>query len=236
MKYQVTKAAFEALDEDIQKLYGSEKDGNHTLKIEGLEIPDVEGLKAKNAQLLKEAKEAKDAKKAAETKATDDAAAAAQKAGDVDAINASWQKKYDDALAEANTKADDALRMLRLEKVHSQAIELATTLAVPGSADVLLPHIESRLSMDIKDGRAVAVVMDTAGKPSALTVEELGKEIANNAAFAPLIVASNAAGGGANGKNSGGAAQIKTASRAEFDAMGISQKSKFSAEGGQLTD
>ena len=165
-------------------------------------------------------------------KASDDAAI---KSGDVEAITSSWQKKYDTDTAALKTATDEAMRMLRLEKVHSQAVQLATTLALPGSADVLLPHIESRLSMEIRDGRAVAVVLDSTGKPSALTVEELGKEYANNAAFAPLIVASNAAGGGANGKQNGGAAQSKTATRATFEAWSPAKKLEFSKAGGKLT-
>ncbi len=237
MKYKVSASDYEGLSDDQKALYGEVKDDQHTLKIEGLpKVEDVSGLKAKNEQLLKEAKDAKDARKKAEKKAADEATAAAQKSGDVEAINASWQTKYDTDLGAANDKADDALSMLRLEKVHSRAVELATTLAVSGSADVLLPHIESRLSMEIKDGRAVAVVMDLQGKPSALTVEELGKEIADNPAFAPLIEASKAAGGGANGTQRGRAAKSKTVTKAQWGDMNPSQKMDFSKDGGQVLD
>ncbi len=237
MKYQVSASDYEGLKDEQKALYGEVKDDQHTLKIEGLpQVEDVSGLKAKNEQLLKEAKEAKDAKRIAEKKAADEATAAAQKSGDVEAINTSWQTKYDTDLAAAHGERDDAMKMLRVEKVHSKAVELATTLAVSGSADVLLPHIESRLSMEIKDGRAVAVVMDKQGKPSALTVEELGKEIADNSAFAPLIEASKAAGGGANGNQRGGAAKQTTVKRAEFDAWAPAQQSKFSVEGGKVID
>ena len=238
MKYQVSASDYTELSDDQKAMYGSEKDGNHTIKIEGMPPQeDVSGLKAKVEQLLTEAKQAKADKKKAEKDAAQVAADAAQQSGDVEAINKSWQKKYDDALAESNGAKDDALNMLRHEKVHSQAVELATTLAVPGSADVLLPHIESRLSMDFKDGRAVAVVKDTAGQPSALTVEELGKEIAANAAFAPLIVASNAAGGGANGQHSnGGAAQIKTTTQSTFDSWTPAQRMEFSKGRGQIIE
>jgi hypothetical protein len=236
MKYQVSASDYEGLDDDAKKLYGSEDDGKHTLKIEGLEIPDVAGLKKKVTDLLAEKKDEAKKRKAAEKEAARITAEKAVKDGDVEAVTESWQKKYDTDMAAANEAKDDALKMLRLEKVHSKAVELATTLAVPGSADVLLPHIESRLSMDIKDGRAVAVVMDTDGKPSALTVDELGKEIANNAAFAPLIVASNAAGGGANGTQRGGAAKSKTVTKAQWGDMNPKQKMEFSKDGGQVTE
>lgn len=233
LKFQVE--TLDGLDESIQKMY-TEKDGKFTLAIDGLpKQEDVSGLKAKVDELLDEAKKAKKEAKDAQKEADRITAEKAEKDGDVEALKASWQKKYDTDLASANERADSLDNMLKHEKIHSQAVELATTLAVPGSADVLLPHIEKRLSMDIKDGRAVAVVMDTAGRPSALTVEELGKEIANNAAFAPLIVASNAAGGGANGTQRGGVAQTKTATREAFSAWDAQAKSKFMADGGILS-
>jgi len=234
LKFQVD--TLEGLDESVQKMY-VEKDGKFTLAIDGLpKTEDVAGLKAKVDELLTEAKNAKADKKKAEDAARKAADEAAIKSGDVDAITASWQKKYDKDVADAKAQADEALRMLRVEKVHSQAVQLATTLALPGSADVLLPHIESRLSMEIKDGRAVAVVLDAMGKPSALTVEELGKEYANNAAFAPLIVASNAAGGGANGKQNGRAATTKTATRSEYDSWKPEKAMEFIKAGGTLND
>jgi hypothetical protein len=236
VKYQVTADEYTALSDDLKALYGSESDGKHTLKIEGMpEVEDVSGLKKKVDELLEEKKAEQKARKAAEAKAAEDARLAAQKSGDVEAINASWQAKYDADLAAANEKYASAESMLKHEKVHSQAVSLANLLAVPGSADVLLPHIESRLSMEIRDGRAVAVVKDREGKPSALTVEELGKEIANNAAFAPLIVASNAAGGGANGKQNGRAAG-KTLARSEFDKLPPQAAASFFRDGGKLTD
>ena len=232
LKYQLD--TLDGLDDSVKELY-TEKDGKFTLGIDGLpKTEDVSGLKKKVDELLKEAKSAKDAKKAVEDKAAEDAAVAAQKSGDVDAINSSWQKKFNDGIAAITAERDNAMTMLRTEKVHSKAVELATNMAVPGSAEVLLPHIERRLTMDIRDGRAVAVVLDQDGKPSALTVEELGKEFASTAAFAPLIIASNSAGGGANGKQHGRAA-AKTATRAEFNSWSPVQQSKFSVEGGQLT-
>lgn len=241
MKYQVTESEYTDLSEDVQKLYGSEKDGNHIFKIDGM--PDFDGQKtritamdAKIDDLLTETKNAKTKARDAEKELLKANKKKAKEDGDTDALELSWQTKYDTDLGTANTERDDALKMLRLEKVHSRAVELATTLAVPGSADVLLPHIESRLSMTIKDGRAVVEVKDKAGQPSALTVDELGKEIANSEAFAPLIVASNAAGGGANGTQRGGAAKSKTINKSQWDGMNPSQKMEFSVGGGQVTE
>ena len=237
MKYQVTASEYTDLSEDVQKNYGSEKDGKHTMKVDGMpEIPDVAGLKLKNSELLTEAKDAKierdqarkDLQKATNKKAKED--------GDMDALEKSWQEKFDTATGELSTERDGLLSTLRKEKVHSTAVELSTLLAVKGSSDVLLPHIESRLNMEIKDGVAVTTVLGKDGKPSALTVDELGKEIANDESFAPVIEASRAAGGGANGTQSGGAAQTKTATKAQWADMNPSQKMEFSKDGGQVIE
>lgn len=92
--------------------------------------------------------------------------------------------------------------------VGRTATEIATTLAVPGSAKALLPHIESRLSVEIREGKPTVVVLDQSGKLSAATLDELKAEFTSDPAFGPLIAGSRASGGGAEGhKHGGGAAQ-----------------------------
>jgi hypothetical protein len=58
------------------------------------------------------------------------------------------------------------------------------------------------------------------GKPSALTLADLEKEFVDNKAFAPIIRASNASGGGASGGTGGGATKafkdMNTAERTEL--------------------
>lgn len=191
----------------------------------------VAPLKAKNEELLGETKAAKaKAREEAEArqKAADEAAA---KNGDVDALNKSWQAKLDKAQADADDKLKARDAQLVDLTVNATARKLAGDLAVPGSADVLLPHIKSRLAY--QDGKLS--VLDMEGKPSASTVDELAKEIAANKAFAPLIVASMATGGGAIGGKGGGAA-VTTMTRAAFNNLAPADQSKFSIGGGTLTD
>lgn len=115
--------------------------------------------------------------------------------------------------------------------VNATAQKLAAELSVPGSADVLLPHIKSRLAY--QDGKLS--VLDVTGKPSASTVEELAKEIAANKAFAPLIVASNASGGGATGSKGGGAA-AKSITREAFNGLDPTAAAAHFKAGGVVTD
>ena len=190
---------------------------------------------AKQDELLSETKAAKSAKKAAEEKAALEAEELLRKSGDVSALEKSWQAKYEKLEADKNSQIEAINGNLNGLLVDNVASKIANDLALPGSADLLMPHIKSRLATEIKDGKAVTVVRDPSGKPSALTVEELTKEISANQAFAPVLVGSKATGGGAGG-GKGGSATGKTLSRADFDALDQFSRSEFSKNGGTLTD
>ena len=179
----------------------------------------VAKLEAKNKELLQARADAK--------KAADDAMAeAARKNGDVDAIDKSWADKYSTREKELLSQLAERDGAITKITVGSEAQRLASELALPGSADVLLPHIERRLSVEIKDGQVIRRVLDKEGKPSALSIDDLRKEIENNPAFAPLIIGSKASGsGGVGGKGSPTA--VKTVTRAEFDAMSQKERSSF---------
>jgi hypothetical protein len=149
----------------------------------------------------------------------------------VESLEKSWHEKYtkrekelQDALNEQVSQRDQWVRELT---VTSAATSLASELAVPGSSKALLPHIERRLAMDIRDGKPVVVVRDADGKASALTLDDLKKEIANDPAFAPLIVGSKASGGGAGGAKGGSAAP--SANRSKMNPV---QKAAYIAEHG----
>ena len=198
LKFEVD--SLDGLDEGIAGLYEQHGD-KFRLKVEGIDPAD----ELKEA-LRKEREERKAAKERAETlerEARERAEEAARKAGDTEALEKSWQDKLakrEAELAEALKSRDAQLMDLT---VGQTAARMAGELAVPGSADVLLPHIKARLRYE--DGKTI--VTDADGKPSAYTVEELANEIRNDKRFAPLIVASRADGGGATGSRGGGAAK-----------------------------
>lgn len=194
-----------------------------------------DALKAKNEELLTETKAAKKARHDAEEKAKADIEAAARKAGDVDALEKSWQDKLAKRETELNTEKQALYGQLRDVTVNATAHSIAAELAVQGSASVLLPHIERRLSLETRDGRPVVVVLGKDGKPSASTVDELKQEIAGDAAFAPLIVGSKASGAGGSGAKGGGAAK-REMKRTDFETLSEKAKREFFKDGGTLTD
>jgi hypothetical protein len=203
--------SLEGLDESLQSFY-AEKDGVFQLQVDGLE--DTGALKR-----------AKDHEKAARQEA--EAAAAqyqaqltelnqkiedsnkdkARKNGDVEALENSWKEKLNTRESELNSNIESLKGNLHELLVDNVAGKLAAELAVEGSSNLLVPHIQSRLSVEERNGKMVTVVKDKDGRPSAATIEELREEFKNNAAFAPVIVGSKASGGGAGAnQNKGGGA------------------------------
>ncbi|WP_247842261.1 hypothetical protein [Pseudomonas sp. MWU12-3103b] len=208
LKFQLD--SLEGVDESIQALY-VEKDGKFVLGIEGLPQPeDVSGLKSKVQELLDEKKAEADKRKAAEEQARLDREEALRKSGNVEELEKSWSEKYSRREAELTGQLESTNATLQGQirdlTVGRTATEIATTLAIPGSAKALLPHIERRLSVEQRDGKPTVVVLDAAGKLSAATLDELKAEFTNDPAFGPLIAGSKASGGGAGGAGKGGGA------------------------------
>lgn len=206
LKFQLD--SLEGVDESIQALY-VEKDGKFVLGIEGLPQPeDVSGLKSKVQELLDEKKAEAEKRKAAEDQARMDREEALRKSGNVEELEKSWSEKYARREAELTGQLESTNSTLQGQirdlTVGRTATEIATTLAIPGSAKALLPHIERRLSVEQRDGKPTVVVLDAAGKLSAATLDELKAEFTNDPAFGPLIAGSKASGGGAGGAGKGG--------------------------------
>ena len=211
LKFQLD--TLEGVDEAVRALY-TEKDGKFVLGIEGLpQQEDVSGLKAKVDELLGEKKAAEKARKDAEEQARLEREEAARKSGNVEELEKSWSEKYNRREAELNGMLEQERGTLSTQirdlTVGRTATDIASALAIPGSAKALLPHIERRLSVEQRDGKPVVVVLDQQGKLSAATLDELKAEFTNDPAFGPLIAGSKASGGGAGGAGKGGGAALK---------------------------
>ena len=208
LKFQLD--TLEGVDEAVRALY-TEKDGKFVLGIEGLPQPeDVSGLKAKVDELLGEKKAAEKKAREAEEAARLEREELARKSGNVEELERSWSEKYSKREAELSAMLEQERGTLSTQirdlTVGRTATDIASALAIPGSAKALLPHIERRLSVEQRDGKPVVVVLDQQGKLSAATLDELKAEFANDTAFAPLIAGSKASGGGAAGAGGGGVA------------------------------
>jgi hypothetical protein len=229
LKFQLD--SLDGVDEPVRALY-TEKDGKFVLGIEGLPQPeDVSGLKAQVQTLLDEKKSEQRKRQEAEDAARLEREETARKSGDVEGLEKSWSEKYTKLQTELGGQLEQERSGLQSQirdlTVGRTATDIASALAIPGSAKALLPHIERRLSVEQRDGKPVVVVLDQAGKLSAATLDELKAEFANDTAFAPLIAGSKASGGGAGGAGKGGWAALK---RSEMSSVA---KREFITANGQ---
>ena len=187
LKFKLDAAAHAALSPELQAMYEPKGDG-FTLKVDGLpQGEDVTGLKAKVEELLNEKKTEKTAREQAEAAKRQADEEAARKAGDVQALELSWKQKLETTEGTFKQQLDAANKQIYSLTVGQTATALASELAVQGSASVLLPHLERRLSVEIVDGSPQLRVLDAQGKPSAATIDDLRQEFVSNPAFAPLI-------------------------------------------------
>ena len=159
-------------------------------------------LEAKNRELLEEkARTKKEAEQAA--------LEAAKKSGDLESLEKSWQKKVETTEQELRTEIKQYEQMLASITSGAEARRLAADLALPGHADLLMPHIAGRLKTEIRDGKPTVRVLDRDGTPSAMTVDDLRKEIMGTELFAPILAGSKANGAGGTGRSDGGKPKLK---------------------------
>lgn len=224
--------SLEGLDEAHKSFY-EEKDGKYTLKVDGLPQPnseELEGLRRNRDELLAEKKAEQQKRKEAEEKARKDAEENAKKTGDIEALEKSWQEKLSKRETELLEKNQQYEARIHNLTVVAEASKLASKLAIQGSESVLLPHIAPRLQAEFVNGEVKFRVLDKQGKPSAMTIDDLEKEIRSDVAFKPMIRASSASGSGASGANGGSATkkpnEMTNAERIEWqrtDPQGFAQ-------------
>jgi len=214
------KAVLDKLDgvpETLRAEY-KEQDGKFYLDIDG--IDDHHGVGA-----LRRAKEyEKDEARKAKLKATDlqtqldkansdmeDLRKNGIPKGDVDALEQSYKDKYKKAEDKLNEKISALTQTLESHLLDGSAMKLATELAAkPEYVELLMPHIRNRMKLEAGESDAHVVrVLDKDGKPSALNMDDLKKELLGNKAFAAILTGSKAQGGGAGGGQGGGAANYR---------------------------
>ena len=214
-------ASLDGLPEPVAAEYTKADDGKFYLNIEGLDTdahPAVKGLRTALGKQTDERKQLATALAAA----LEDAK---KIKGDYETLNSEMEKRLEGALPKADA---EALRKSFTDKIGRVSTEKDTEIAKRDSViekilvrdtaralaeglvvdklfiGTMLPHIQSRLVVEMTGGDAVTRVLDPAGKPSAATIADLRQEFIDNPAFAPMLRGSKASGAGANGGPSGG--------------------------------
>ncbi|MAF43756.1 MAG: hypothetical protein CMI54_06280 [Parcubacteria group bacterium] len=207
----------EDIDAKYHDLYEQKKDGKFHLKVENDDGDAV--LRAKQHEKERadaaeaKLKELEKEKAAADKKKADEAQAAEEeklkKAGDYTALEESYKKKLEDQKNDYEARLQEKDGIIRNQTVDSVAESMATDLA-EHNGHLMQAQIAARLTTEIADGKSITRVLDTEGKPSAMSVEELRKEFFTNEKYASIVVASKASGGGASNNEGTGGAQKKT--------------------------
>ncbi|EAO0751717.1 hypothetical protein VQ381_004657 [Salmonella enterica] len=199
LKFRITKEEFDALTEEQQALYGESGEG-YQIAIEGL--PDtsaLDGLKLKVEELLSEKKAEQKKREEAEAEAEKERLEKLKKSGDIESLEKSWQEKLEKAEQDSRAKIDALNASIHKMLVDNVALDLATSLCGE-AAPVILPHLKTRLTVETdSDGNPVTRVVDSAGKLSAASLDDLKKEFTGNKLFSALIIDSRASGTGGEG-------------------------------------
>jgi hypothetical protein len=244
LKLEVEK--LEDVEEAQRGLYvEKEGGGGFQLAVDGMENigalkRSTEHERVEHGKTKAELKKIKDAQAAADDKARKATEEAARASGNTEALDQSWQKKHNDAMAALKGEYEPTIQSLESDVtrllIDNVAQSMASDLAIEGSAPALIPHISARLGVEVRDGKRVTIVKGPDGKSSALTIDELKKEIAGNKVFAPLIAGSKASGGGASGSRGGGATGAKQITRQAFAALDAGAQRAHVRGGGTVTD
>lgn len=124
--------------------------------------------------------------------------------------------QFEEKVTKATSTAEALKTTLLKLAVDTPALKIASEQFT--APDLALPHIKSRLTAELKDnGEIAVVVLDAAGKPTAGTLEDLMKEMAGDARFAPIVKGSKAQGGG-NGKPAVGTGNKPTDLKSRVEA------------------
>lgn len=193
------------LSESLQALYVEKGDG-YTLDLEGDDdAPELKRAKEheKNRrktaeQELREAREKlKEYEDRDEEKTQDDL----KRKGKYEELESAWKQKLKEE--RDARKADNERHQATFKQmlIKDTALKMAQELCtVP---DLLAPAIESRLTLDFDGDMPTTRVLDSVGKVSASTLDDLKTEFLQNEKFSSIMIASKASGGAGGKKGSG---------------------------------
>jgi hypothetical protein len=205
---KLTKAQYDALPAEVKALFKQE--GDEYVAIVNPE-DNPESLKRARdrerdaaAQLRKELaglkKQQEDANAAAETARLE----AERKAGDVAALEKSWQTKLEKETGLLKAQLEQRDGSIRKLLVTQSASQLARDIStVP---DLMAEQIAKRLTVEYGENGVTTRVLDLDGKPTALSIDDLKKEILADKRYAGILIAGKGSGSGAGSSGAGGGA------------------------------
>lgn len=216
LKRKIDATAFGGLPEGVQSYYKKGDDGSFSLQVED---DSGELRRAKEREAVGRRSAEKRVTELEEEIATL-SGMDADKRKDVRLLEQSYQDKIKTVEKDLTVKLDGKNKTITDLLVNSNATALASALGGQNAA-ILMPHVRSRINVDLTGEEPVLRILDKEGKVSALTVDDLKKEFLEDKTFSAIIVGSKATGSGAPGGHEGsGRASGKPPVDKPFSAMG----------------
>ena len=227
LKINVT--SLDGLSEELKGLYALKEDGSYQLKLEGYQDPGA---------LIRAKQHERDAHNATKQRITElegtinsleadleEARRVTPKAGKEDAFE-QQRASYEQKIANLQKKFGEEKETLTkfLEKTHKDDVAHRLATELSETPDLLVPFIQQRLSFDLGVSGPETRVLDSEGKLSASTVDELRDEFRNNPKFAALVKGTQANGGGTSNTNGKGVSGPKDPSEyTESDRVALAK-------------
>lgn len=188
---------------------------------------EVQGLKAKNDELLAEKKAAQRAKEELDAKARTEKERYAQE-------NGQYQELYESQKQEANAlrqKIEEMNQQVSRQKVQSEATKIAASLTKDVAKAKLL---EEKLSQRLTLMEGEIRVTDDSGQLTVSTLDDLVVNVKNDFPF--LVDGNQATGGGATRSQGRADVGMREISRSDFEGMKHPDRARFLKEGGKVYD
>lgn len=200
LKFRITKAAHDKLDETLQEHYEPTADGKHyELDVAGLPEDDADSgaLKRANDRLKEEKANLRE--ELDEAQATIKDFEKNQTSGDKDIakVNARWERKLKDAEDAGKATVGTLLKQIGDGLIDTTALSLAQKIST--SPPIMVDHIKKRMEVVFDaDNKPTLKFKGADGKVSdALKLDDIEKEFVANKDFAAIIIGSKARGSGA---------------------------------------
>lgn len=199
LKMRIAKSAYDKLSDDLKGEYVLDGD-EYKLDVSGVE--DTDALKRAKDHEKTARKEAEKKLRELQEKLEDDDDAASRAKGDIDALTKSYEKKIADKDTTHNETLSKKDAFIQKTLIDAEAQRIASEVST--SPKLLMPHIKSRLTVDLDGDDPTVRILDSDGKVSAMKPADLGKEFVDNADFKAIIKSTEASGSGGPGTKPGG--------------------------------
>lgn len=228
LKRKLTKTDYEVLSDALKSEY-TEKNGVYLLNLEHEDEDDVvAALKRAKDREVQENKDKLKRIKELEAQIDELTGNDAKKRGDIETLEKSWKEKMDKEKITAQAQIDKLRSVAIKTLVDGNAEAMAAKISTVPS--LMAKALRERLSVDFEGDEPALRVLDSAGKPSAMTLEDLQKEFVANKDFAAIIVGSKASGSSASTskQQSSGSASLNAEGKPKsFIEMSVSEKANY---------